>query len=101
MAAKKKVTEVINEVKEIEEPKEEVVNEEVKQEIVNESLTNSVEKLLNTAAEAIKKSSEQPKPEPQKKPFKLGFWGYLGLVIVVKGAVEIARAVADSKRPRR
>ena len=120
MAAKKKieVTEAANNVVEefdekgiVEEVKDDIAlvdeNEEtkdiseIKEETPSETLAESAEKLLNTVAEAIKKNSEQPKPEPQKKPFKLGFWGYLGLAVVVKGAVEIARAIADSKRPRR
>ena len=48
----------------------------------------------------IEKKAATPKQEPAKKPFKLGFWGYLGLVVVVKGAVEITRAVTGSKRNR-
>ena len=72
------------------------------EETTGETLTNSIDKLVNAITDKINKSNESVKQAtPQKKPFKLGFWGYLSLAIVVKGAVEIARAVADSKRPRR
>ena len=72
------------------------------EETAGETLTNSIDKLVNAITDKINKSNEAVKQTPpQKKPFKLGFWGYLGLAVVVKGAVEIARAVADSKRPRR
>ena len=64
-------------------------------------LTNTFTKLADTIAKAVEKKTNEPKPAPTKKPFKLGLWGYLALVVVVKGAVEITKAVADSKRPRR
>ena len=119
MAAKKKTTEKVEEVKNVVEefdetgiveetkdiPVEEVkeeTTEETKEETPGETLTNSLDKLVNAVADKINKDTTTPKPaEPQKKTFKLGFWGYLGLAVVVKGAVEIARAIADSKKPRK
>ena len=67
----------------------------------DDSITTSFTKLADTIAKAVEKKSAEPKTAPSKKPFKLGLWGYLALVVVVKGAVEITKAVADSKRPRR
>lgn len=67
----------------------------------DDPITNSFTKLADTIAKAVEKKSAEPKAAPSKKPFKLGLWGYLALVVVVKGAVEITKAVADSKRPRR
>ena len=64
------------------------------------SVNETLNKLANSIANAIEKKAATPKQEPAKKPFKLGFWGYLGLVVVVKGAVEITRAVTGSKRNR-
>lgn len=76
----------------------ELTEEELKEE---DTLSNSFSKLADTIAKAVEKKTNEPKSTPSKKPFKLGFWGYLALVVVVKGAVEITKAVADSKRPRR
>jgi len=115
MAAKKKVTEVVEEVKNnveefdekgiVEEVKDDIAlvdeNDETKEETPGETLSNSIDKLVNAVADKINKDVNTPKPTPEKKPWKLGFWGYLGLAVVVKGAVEIARAIADSKKPRR
>jgi len=81
------------------------LNEEDKE--LNESAErakNSIDKLIDTITEAVKKSSDAPKAPkttPQKKPFKIGFWGYLTIAAVIKGTVDIARAVADAKRPKR
>ena len=66
-----------------------------------EKAKNSIDKLIDTITEAVKKSSDKPKAAPQKKTFKIGFWGYLTIAAVIKGAVDIARAVADAKRPRK
>ena len=115
MAAKKKVTEVVEEVKNdvkefdekgiVEEVKDDIAlvdeNDEAKEETPGETLSNSIDKLVNAVADKINKNVNTPKPAAEKKPWKLGFWGYLGLAVVVKGAVEIARAIADSKKPRR
>lgn len=77
-------------------------NEFTENEITEEdTLSNSFSKLADTIAKAVEKKTNEPKSAPTKKPFKLGLWGYLALVVVVKGAVEITKAVADSKRPRR
>lgn len=69
----------------------------------DDSLNNSFAKLANTIADAVEKkaAAKQQQPETTKKPWKLGFWGYLGLAVIVKGAVEITRAITDAKRPRR
>ena len=118
MAARKKTTEVAEEVKNVveetkdipaEEVKEEITEEtteetteEIKEETPGETLTNSLDKLVNAVADKINKDTTTPKPaEPQKKTFKLGFWGYLGLAVVAKATVEIVRAIADSKKPRK
>jgi len=71
--------------------------EEIKKE---DSLSDALNKLANAVSESIEKKANK-KVEQTKSRFKLGFWGYLGLAVVVKGAVEIAKAVAESKRPRR
>lgn len=71
--------------------------EEIKKE---DSLSDALNKLANAVSESIEKKASK-KVEQTKSRFKLGFWGYLGLAVVVKGAVEIAKAVAESKRPRR
>lgn len=117
MATKKKTTEKVEEVKNVieeleetkdipvEEVKEEITEEtteETKEETPGETLTNSLDKLVNAVADKINKDTTTPKPaEPQKKTFKLGFWGYLGLAVVAKATVEIVRAIADSKRPKK
>lgn len=75
----------------------ETVTEEIKKE---DSLSDALNKLANAVSESIEKKASK-KVEQTKSRFKLGFWGYLGLAVVVKGAVEIAKAVAESKRPRR
>lgn len=79
------------------ETEEETVTEEIKKE---DSLSDALNKLANAVSESIEKKASK-KVEQTKSRFKLGFWGYLGLAVVVKGAVEIAKAVAESKRPRR
>ena len=69
-----------------------------------ERAKNSIDKLIDTITEAVKKSSDAPKAPkttPQKKPFKIGFWGYLTIAAVIKGTVDVARAIADAKRPRK
>lgn len=90
---------------EIEETDKEL-NEEDKE--LNESAErakNSIHKLIDTIiTETVKKSSDTPKAPkttPQKRSFKIGFWGYLTIAAVIKGTVDIARAVADAKRPRK
>ena len=69
-----------------------------------EKAKDSIDKLIDAITEAVKKSSntpKAPKTEPKKKPFKIGFWGYLTIAAVVKGVIEVSRAVADTKRPKR
>jgi len=80
-----------------EETVKETITEEIKKE---DSLSDALNKLANAVSESIEKKASK-KVEQTKSRFKLGFWGYLGLAVVVKGAVEIAKAVAESKRPRR
>ena len=116
MAARKKTTEVAEEVKNVVEEAEEVKNvvedaeevkeettEETKEETPSETLSNSLDKLVNAVTDKINKDMNTPKPATpeKKKPGKLGFWGYLGLIVVTKATVEIVKAVADSKRPRK
>ena len=67
------------------------------------SIDKTWEELKDTVTKAVKdicanKAKQEPK---EKKPFKLEFWGYLGLAVVVKGAVDITRAICDAKNPRR
>lgn len=69
-----------------------------------EKAKDSIDKLIDAITEAVKKSSNAPKASksaPQKKSFKIGFWGYLTIAAVIKGIVDISRAVADAKRPRK
>lgn len=123
MAARKKTTETVetiektfdetNDVKvedialvdEVDEENDNITNiaPEVTEDKITEedTLSNSFSKLADTIAKAVEKKTNEPKSAPTKKPFKLGLWGYLALVVVVKGAVEITKAVADSKKPRR
>lgn len=120
MAARKKTTEVAEEVKNVVDETEEVKNvveeaeevkdipteettEETKEETPGETLSNSLDKLVNAVTDKINKDMNTPKPAApeKKKPWKLGFWGYLGLIVVTKATVEIVKAVADSKRPRK
>ena len=67
------------------------------------SIDKTWEELKDTVTKAVKDiCANRAKQEPkEKKPFKLGFWGYLGLAVVVKGAVDITRAICDTKNPRR
>lgn len=69
-----------------------------------EKLKESVNDLINSVSDVFKKGNINIKTNPQsaqKKPFKIGFWGYLTIGVVVKGAVEIAKAIAYAKGPRR
>ena len=110
--AKKKTSEKVAEA--IEEIVEAKADETVKVEDVNaedialvdeetvedeSTLSDSVSKLADTITKAVEKKVSEPKAEPTKKPFKLGFWGYLGLALVVKGTVEIVKAITS--RPKR
>lgn len=81
-----------------EETIKETATEEIKKE--DTTITDAINKLANAVSESIEKKANK-KVEQTKSRFKLGFWGYLGLAVVVKGAVEITKAVAESKRPRR
>lgn len=65
------------------------------------SINETINELANAVTKAINKKAEAPAAEPKKKPFKLGLFGYLGLACICKTVVEVARAVADSKKPRR
>ena len=61
------------------------------------STTDSIEKLINTVADAIKSNANNPRPEPKKKPFKLGFWGYLAIAVVAKSAASIVYDICHKK----
>ena len=85
---------------------EETEEEEAEETVVKsdtEKLKDSVNDLINSVSDAFKKGNINIKPseQPKKKPFKIGFWGYLTIGVVVKGAVEIAKAIAYAKGPRR
>lgn len=85
----------------IDEP--EIKSEPEVEETQENSIDKTWEELKDTVTKAVKdiyanKAKQEPK---EKKPFKLGFWGYLGLAVVVKGAVDITRAICDTKNPRR
>ena len=118
MATKKKTTTetpVTEEVKETKTVKEEpVLTDEIKEDIAvvdesteteekNDELKDSISKLVDSVAEAVKSvpNKQETSTPAAKKPFKLGFWGYLGLAVVAKATVEIVRVIANSKKPRR
>lgn len=62
-----------------------------------DSTMASIEKLVNTVADAIKSNANNPRPEPKKKPFKLGFWGYLAIAVVAKSAASIVYDICHKK----
>ena len=122
MATKKKTTtetpaveEVKEEVKKTKAVKEEpVLTDEIKEDIAvvdesteteekNDDLKKSISKLVDSVSEAVKSApiKQETSTPATKKPFKLGFWGYLGLAVVAKATVEIVRVIANSKKPRR
>ena len=87
-------------------PEETEEEEEAEDTIVKsdtEKLKDSVNDLINSVSDAFKKGSINIKSseQPKKKPFKIGFWGYLGIAVVAKASVEIAKAYFYSKNPRR
>ena len=49
------------------------------------------------ATDAIKSNANNPRPEPKKKPFKLGFWGYLAIAVVAKSAASIVYDICHKK----
>ena len=70
---------------------------EKKEENVEESLS----KLVNSITDAVKNVKINKTTEaPAKKPFKIGFWGYLTAGLVIKGVVEIVKAVSYNRTRR-
>ena len=86
---------------------EETDAEETEETVVKtdtEKLKESINDLVNSVSDVFKKGNINIKTNPQpaqKKPFKIGFWGYLTIGAIIKGAVEITRAITDARRPRR